>query len=32
MMKDAKSEMSQHIRQILYDLVIADQWAKPHSL
>ena len=28
---NAKSEMSQRVRQIHRDLVIADQWTEPHS-
>jgi hypothetical protein len=28
---NAKSEMSQHVHQIHWDLVIADQWTEPHS-
>ena len=28
---NAKSEMSQRVRQIHREVVIADQWAEPHS-
>jgi hypothetical protein len=28
---NAKSEMSQHVKEIHRDLIIADQWTEPHS-
>jgi hypothetical protein len=28
---DAKSEMSQHVKDIHRNLIIADQWTEPHS-
>jgi hypothetical protein len=28
---NAKSEMSQHVKDIHRDLIIADQWIEPHS-
>jgi hypothetical protein len=29
--ENAKSEMSQHVKNIHRDLIIADQWTEPHS-